>query len=118
MLIDWGQLDQFREFDDEALSMTREVLTLVVGETPQRIDDIRAALASCDSAALSRATHVLKGAASNAGAAALSKASSVLEQSCQQGQWPVGAHAQVERLTVLASATCQSLKSWTAAQTF
>ena len=105
VLIDWGRLDQFREFDDEALSMTREVLMLFVGETPQRIDDIRAALASCDSAALSRATHAFKGAASNVGAAALSEASLVLEQSCQQGQWPADANAQVERLMSLASAT-------------
>ena len=117
VLIDWGRLDQFREFDDQALSMTREVLTLFVGETPQRIDDIRGALASCDSAALSRATHALKGAASNVGATALGEASSVLEQSCQQGQWPADANAQVERLTALASATCQSLRAWTATQT-
>ena len=116
ILIDWGRLDQFREFDDEALSMTREVLMLFVGEAPQRIDDIRCALASCDSAALSHAAHALKGAASNVGATALSEVSSVLEQSCQQGQWPVDAYAQVERLTALASATCQSLRSWTTAQ--
>ena len=46
VLIDWGRLDQFREFDDEALSMMQEVLMLFVGETPQRIDDIRRALAT------------------------------------------------------------------------
>ena len=117
VLIDWGRLDQFREFDDESLSMTHEVLILFVGDTPQRIDDIRSALATCDSAALSRAAHALKGAASNVGAQALSEAGALLEQSCQQGRWPADASVQVERLTVLANATCQSLRAWTAAQT-
>ena len=116
-LIDWGRLDQFREFDDDERSITREVLLLFVGETPQRSDDIRGALARCDSAALSRAAHALKGAASNVGAQALSEACAGLEQSCQQGRWPADASVQVERLTALAHATCQSLRAWTAGQT-
>ena len=117
LLIDWGRLDQFREFDDEALSLTQEVLMLFIGETPQRIDDIRRALATCDSAALSRGAHALKGAASNVGAQALSEACAVLEQSCKQGRWPVDASGQVARVTALADPTCQSLKAWTIAQT-
>ena len=116
VLIDWGRLAQFREFDDDALSMTQKVLALFVGETPQRIDDIRSALATCDSAALSRAAHALKGAASNVGAQALSEAGALLEQACQQGRWPADADAQVEQLAALANATCQSLKIWTAGQ--
>ena len=115
-LIDWGRLEQFREFDDDARSITREVLMLFVGEAPQRSDDICGALARCDSAALSRAAHALKGAASNVGAQALSEACAGLEQSCQQGRWPANASVQVERLTSLARATCQSLSAWTAAQ--
>lgn len=116
-LIDWGRLEQFREFDDDARSITREVLLLFVGETPRRSDDIRSALACCDSAALSRAAHALKGAASNVGAQALSEACAVLEQSCQQGRWPANASVQVERLAALTQATCQSLRDWTAAPT-
>ena len=34
LLIDWSRLDQFREFDDEALSMTREVVQLFITELP------------------------------------------------------------------------------------
>ena len=117
VLIDWGRLDQFREFDDEALSMTREVVMLFAGETPQRMEDIRCALAIRDNAALSRAAHALNGAASNVGATALSQASAVLEQSCQQGRWPADASVQVEQLAAFADATCQALRAWQAAQT-
>jgi HPt (histidine-containing phosphotransfer) domain-containing protein len=115
-LIDWSRLEQFREFDDEDLSMTREVVQLFITEMPQRTGDIHGALAACDSAVLSRAAHALKGAASNVGAQALSDACAALEQSCQQGQWPADAAVQVASLMALAAATCQSLGDWPAAQ--
>lgn len=116
VLIDWNRLEQFREFDDDELSMTREVVLLFITEMPQRIDDIRGALSACDSAALSRAAHALKGAASNVGAQALSGACAALEQSCLQGQWPADAALQVAALVAFADQTCQALKGWTAAQ--
>ncbi len=112
VLIDWSRLDQFREFDDEELSMTREVVTLFAREMPQRIDDIRSALSACDSAALSRAAHALKGAASNVGAQTLSHACGGLEQSCLQGQWPADASDQVAGVIGLADRTCQALRNW------
>ncbi|WP_029527463.1 response regulator [Polaromonas glacialis] len=114
-LIDWSRLEQFREFDDEDLSMTREVVTLFITEMPQRTDDIHRALDACDSAVLSRAAHALKGAASNVGAQALSDACAALEQSCRD-QWPADAAVQVARLMTLADGTCQSLGEWPAAQ--
>ncbi|MBH1957134.1 MAG: response regulator [Burkholderiales bacterium] len=116
VLIDWSRLDQFKEFDDEELSMTREVVMLFATEMPQRIDDIRAALSACDSAALSRTAHALKGAASNVGAQALSDACSTLEHSCLQGQWPEDAAAQVAGVVEFAGTTCEALKGWAAAQ--
>ena len=116
VLIDWSRLDQFREFDDEELNMTREVVALFIAEMPTRTNDICCALADCDSAVLSRAAHALKGAASNLGARALDGACAVLEQSCQQGRWPADAAAQVAALTALADKTCQSLLDWQAAQ--
>ena len=114
VLVDWGRLEQFREFDDEERSMTREVIALLTSETPQRIDDIRKALSACDSAALSRTAHALKGAASNVGAQALSDACGSLEQSCLQGQWPADAAAQVARVILLTSKTRQALSDWVA----
>jgi signal transduction histidine kinase/DNA-binding response OmpR family regulator len=115
VLIDWSRLEQFREFDDDDLSMTREVIALFASEAPQRMNDIRLALGACDSAALSRAAHALKGAASNVGAQALSDACGLLEQSCLQGQWPFDAARQVSRITGFAEATCQALSDWTGA---
>ena len=94
--------------------MTREVIALLTSETPQRIDDIRKALSACDSAALSRTAHALKGAASNVGAQALSDACGSLEQSCLQGQWPADAAAQVARVILLTSKTRQALSDWVA----
>jgi len=112
VLMDWSRLAQFKEFDDEARSMTCEVVALFSKELPFRTDDIRRVLSACDSAALSRAAHALKGAASNVGAQALSDACGVLEQSCLEGQWPAGAAAQIEKITELADKTSQALKGW------
>ncbi|MEO5607796.1 MAG: response regulator, partial [Polaromonas sp.] len=113
-LMDWSRLEEFREFDDEELSMTREVTALFVREMPQRIADIDSALAACDSAVLSRAAHALKGAASNIGAQALGQACGALEQSCLQGRWPATASAQVVAIDGLAGQTCQALQGWPA----
>lgn len=112
VLVNWSRLEQFREFDDEALSMTREVIALFSGELPQRINDIRMALNACDSAALSRTVHALKGAALNVGAQALGQACVMLEQACLQGQWPADAASQVVRITALAEKTRQALSEW------
>lgn len=110
--MDWRRLEQFQEFDDEARSMTREVIALFASDAPTRMDDIRAALAAFDSGALSRAAHALKGAASNVGAQALSDACFTLEQSCLQGQWPGDAAQQVTAMTGLTRQTCQALQAW------
>ena len=112
ILMDWGRLEQFKEFDDDERTMTREVLALFAAESPQRIEDIRAALLAFDSDALSRAAHAVKGAASNVGAHALSEACSALERSCLQGQWPTDAAAQVARICALRDKTCQALREW------
>jgi len=112
VLVDWSRLEQFREFDDDDLSMTREVIALFASESPLRINDIRMALSACDSAALSRAAHALKGAASNVGAQALSESCGLLEQSCLDGQWPVDAAAQVGRIVGFSDKTCQALSDW------
>ena len=114
VLMDWSRLEQFKEFDDEDRTMTREVIALFASDAPSRIDDIRAALAASDSAGLSRAAHALKGAASNVGAEALSDACFALEQSCLQGQWPADAGLQVARVCELAEQTRRALNDWAA----
>ncbi|MCZ8256625.1 MAG: Hpt domain-containing protein, partial [Polaromonas sp.] len=115
ILMDWSRLEQFKEFDDDERTMTREVIALFTSDAPNRINDIREALEASDSAELSRAAHALKGAASNVGAEALSDACFVLEQSCLQGQWPADAAQQVARVCELADRTRQALNDWMAA---
>ena len=114
MLMDWSRLEQFREFDDEALSMTHEVAALFAKEMPPRINDIELALTAHDSPALSRVAHALKGSASNVGAQALSEACGALEHCCLQDQWPDDAAAQVAGIMALADQTCEALKDWPA----
>jgi HPt (histidine-containing phosphotransfer) domain-containing protein len=110
--MDWSRLEQFKEFDDDDRSMTREVIALFVADAPVRMGDINAALQASDSAALSRAAHALKGAASNVGAQALTDACFALEQSCLQGQWPLDAVMQVEAITTLTGQTLNALLQW------
>ncbi|QJW83867.1 hypothetical protein HK414_07245 [Ramlibacter terrae] len=62
-VMDFGRLEEFREFDDEELSMTREVIALFVADTPVRLAAIEAAIAAGDAQALASAAHALKGAA-------------------------------------------------------
>ncbi len=116
VLMDWSRLEQFKEFDDDDRTMTREVIALFVSDAPHRIEDIRTALAAFDSTELSRAAHALKGAASNVGAEALNDACFALEQSCLQGQWPADAAHQVTLLAALAEQTRAALDGWATEQ--
>lgn len=112
--MDWSRLEQFREFDDDERSMMREVVALFFGEMVKHHDGIRSALSASDSAALSRAAHALKGAASNVGAQALSDACATLEQSIRHGRWPADVAAQVASITAFADKTSQALEDWAA----
>jgi CheY-like chemotaxis protein/HPt (histidine-containing phosphotransfer) domain-containing protein len=112
-LMDWSRLGQFREFDDDALTMTREVIALFASDAPKRVHDIQQALQARDSAALSLAGHALKGAASNVGAKSLAQACFNLEQSCLAGQWPHDAASQVATIVQCADQTRAELQSFT-----
>ncbi len=112
VLIDWSRLEQFKEFDDEERSMTREVMSLFIQDAPLRRNDILASLGSTDAALLSLRAHALKGAASNVGAVALSDVCSELEQSCKASGWPGDAAEQIARIDALTDATLAALKDW------
>jgi signal transduction histidine kinase/CheY-like chemotaxis protein/HPt (histidine-containing phosphotransfer) domain-containing protein len=111
VLMDWSRLEQFKDLDDEERSMTREVIALFVADAPQRAEDILHAYQATDSAALSRAAHALKGAASNVGASALTDACFALEQSCMQGVWPQDAASQVALVAELSYKTLDALQN-------
>jgi signal transduction histidine kinase/DNA-binding response OmpR family regulator len=113
VLMDWSRLEQFKDFDDEERSMTREVIALFIADAPQRAEDILHAYQATDSAELSRTAHALKGAASNVGARALTDACFALEQSCMQGVWPKDAASQVALVAELSYKTLEALQNVT-----
>ena len=112
LLMDWSRLEQFKEFDDDAQTMTREIVALFLQDAPERALALRAALATHSSAVLSQAAHALKGSASNVGAVALSQACGLLEQSCLQGAWPHDAATQVAQASHWVEQTLGELRPW------
>ena len=111
-LMDWSRLEQFKEFDDEERSMTKEVIALFLQDAPGRRADILSSLETNDAAMLSLRAHALKGAASNVGAVALSDACSHLEHTCKVSGWPTDVVAQIELVDELTDATLQALHDW------
>ncbi len=79
-LVDFDRLNDFKEFDDSQLSMSREVISLVFSEIPILLSDIKLAILKDDSAGLIRAAHSLRGTASNVGAVTVQHLCSVLER--------------------------------------
>jgi signal transduction histidine kinase/CheY-like chemotaxis protein len=111
-LMDWSRLEQFREFDDEERSMTKEVIALFLQDAPVRRADIVSSLDTNDAAMLSLRAHALKGAASNVGAVALSDACSRLEHACKLNGWPADVVAQIELISELTDSTLAALQDW------
>jgi CheY-like chemotaxis protein/HPt (histidine-containing phosphotransfer) domain-containing protein len=112
-VIDFARLEEFREFDDEALSMTREVVDLFVADAPLRIAAIRDAIGSGDAQAVATAAHALKGASSNVGAVAMQAVCSALEADARDaGAVPADAPERAARLDALWTQTHAALQAW------
>jgi CheY-like chemotaxis protein/HPt (histidine-containing phosphotransfer) domain-containing protein len=110
-LMDFSRLEEFREFDDEDLTMTFEVVSLFVVDAPRRLAALDAALAAGDAVALSVAAHAFKGSASNIGAVALQAACERLEQDAQ-GSVPADAATRLAGLHALWGQTREALVAW------
>jgi HPt (histidine-containing phosphotransfer) domain-containing protein len=63
-----------------------EVIDAFIGDTPKRIDDMRAAAASKDAVALEGAVHAVKGSSANIGATEVFNHASFLVDNCRAGQ--------------------------------
>ncbi|MGV3495037.1 MAG: response regulator [Ramlibacter sp.] len=111
LLLDPARLAEFREFDDEDLTMTREVLGLFLQDTPQRLQALHDALPARDARAVATAAHALKGSAGNIGAAALHAAAGELE-TCARDGWPADAPERIARLQALWERTRPLLDDW------
>ena len=111
-VMDFSRLNEFKEFDDEEQSMTREVVALFVADAPQRLDDIAAAIAANDAQALYKAAHALKGAASNMGATAMQGVCTQPEDAAAAAVVQSDAVAKLASLRHLWVATQAALMDW------
>ena len=112
-LLDLARLEEFREYDDAALTMTREVVGLFLDDLPGRINAMEAAAESPDAAALATAAHALKGAAGNVGAAALHALAGALEEAAA-ATFPADAAVRVAALRDVSRSTQEALRAWVA----
>ncbi len=111
-LMEFSRLNEFKEFDDDAQSMTREVISLFLADAPRRLQAIEQAIAAADVEALSRAAHALKGAAGNIGAAGIQAACGSLEADAK-GAIPADAAQRIRHLHDLLAKTRVALTKWT-----
>lgn len=79
-LVDFHRLAEFREFDDAKLTMTHEVIALLINEVPIRLAAMDRAIELNDFRGLARAAHSLRGASSNVGAVEVQRLCGSLEQ--------------------------------------
>jgi signal transduction histidine kinase/DNA-binding response OmpR family regulator len=110
-VMDFGRLEEFREFDDGELTMTREVIALFQQDTPVRLEAIAAAVAGHDADALANAAHALRGAAGNVGAMALHLDAGELETLAKEG-WPADAESRLAHLRQLWDRTREAIAGW------
>lgn len=110
-LMDFSRLEEFREFDDEELTMTRDVIALFLADTPPRLQAMRDAIAAGDAAALTKAAHALKGGASNIGAKAIQQHADGLEAASREAM-PQDAQLRVDKLAELWEQTREALQGW------
>lgn len=111
-LMDFERLAQFRDFDDAALTMTREVIALFRTDAALRLQAIADAITAADAQALSWASHALVGAAGNVGAVAMQSIGVALETQAKTGVVPVDATQQLETLRGYWEKTRAVLDAW------
>jgi signal transduction histidine kinase/DNA-binding response OmpR family regulator len=110
-LMDFARLEEFREFDDDEQTMTREVIDLFLSDTPPRLAAMRAAIDASNAGDLTRAAHALKGGASNIGAKAIQQHADALEAASREAM-PEDAQLRVAKLAELWEQTREALAGW------
>jgi HPt (histidine-containing phosphotransfer) domain-containing protein len=110
-LMDFARLEEFKEFDDEEQSMTKEVIQLFFKDTPPRLKAMHDAIAGGDFGALTKAAHALKGGASNIGAKAIQQHADALEAASREAL-PQDAQLRVDKLAELWEQTREALQRW------
>jgi signal transduction histidine kinase/CheY-like chemotaxis protein/HPt (histidine-containing phosphotransfer) domain-containing protein len=111
-IMDFSRLQEFREFDDEELTLTRGVADTFLADAPARITAILKDLADANPQTLSHSAHALKGGASNVGAMRLQQIAGELEKLGKAGQLPDKPTLVAEQLTQAWQATQRELNAW------
>ena len=111
-LMDFERLAQFKEFDDDQLTMTREVIGLFIADASQRLGAIDQSISADDAVALAWAAHALVGATGNVGAVAMQAICAELELEAKTGSVPVDAGAQFKLLQIYWEQTRTILNTW------
>ncbi|MDB5941934.1 MAG: response regulator [Ramlibacter sp.] len=111
VVMDFARLEEFRDYDDEELTMTREVIELFTADAPLRLQAIAAAIAAGDAHALGQAAHALRGSAGNVGAIAIQQAAAELE-ALAVGGLPPDAAARLSRLHEFWGRTAAAIATW------
>ncbi len=111
-LMDLERLAQFKEFDDDKLSMTREVIGLFIADASQRLSAIDQSIRADDPVALAWAAHALIGATSNVGAVAMQAVCVELEAVAKTGCVPANAPQQFIELQEYWTQTRAVLSTW------
>lgn len=70
---------------DDRSEFLRELITIFLNDTPQRIAELRVALAANDATTLARAAHSMKGSAGNFGAQRFAEINSDIEAQARDG---------------------------------
>jgi HPt (histidine-containing phosphotransfer) domain-containing protein len=109
--MDFSRLEEFREFDDDELTMTKEVIGLFLSDTPARVQALADAVAAGDAPALAKTAHALKGGASNIGAKAIQQHADALESAAREAM-PDDADKRVRKLSELWEQTRAVLQGW------
>jgi signal transduction histidine kinase/CheY-like chemotaxis protein/HPt (histidine-containing phosphotransfer) domain-containing protein len=112
VLMDFERLAQFREFDDDELTMTREVIALFRTDAVLRLNAIGDAISANDAQQLSWASHALVGAAGNVGAVAMQSIGIALETQAKAGIVPVNAMQELEALRAYWEKTRVVIDNW------
>jgi len=98
-----------REYGDEAL--VRDLAQLLVDTTPQQIDDVQAAVAANDGAALRAAAHKLRGSIVPFGVPDAVEAARKLESMGTAGDF-AGADVLSRELIAGVESLCRSARAW------
>lgn len=84
-VINFEAIDNLRALSpDDGDSFLREIVQIFIEDTPKRIAELRACLASGEAASFVRAAHSIKGSASNLGAVQLRAVAERLEHHARQ----------------------------------